>query len=118
MTFTDLKAYDGDTVKSNYAPVKGLKPLSFRLLGIDTPEMRGKCPAERAAAIKAKNYLNNEVLSKPISVEFVKWDKYGGRVLVIMRGPDGVDITKKLIDNNHGRPYNGGTKSSWCEENK
>lgn len=118
MSFTDLKAYDGDTIRSKYAPVKGLKPLSFRLLGIDTPELKGKCPAEREAAIKARDYLNTEIAGKAVTVEFVKWDKYGGRVITVVRGEDGIDVVQKLIEAGHGRPYDGGKKSTWCEEKK
>lgn len=115
VTFTDLKAYDGDTIKSSYVPIKGLSPISFRLMGIDTPEIRGKCENEIAGAIRARDFLNKEVVGKPITVEMIKWDKYGGRVIARVRNAAGEDLVDKLIAAGLGYPYDGTTKKrTWC----
>jgi endonuclease YncB( thermonuclease family) len=112
--YTDLRAYDGDTLRSTYVPIKGLPAISFRLMGIDTPELRGKCEKEKQLAILARDFLHNEVAGKPVTVDFLRWDKYGGRVIVRAYNVDGQDLTEKLIATGHGYPYNGGFKRSWC----
>lgn len=116
MTFSDLVAYDGDTIRSKYVPIKGLPPISFRLAGIDTPEMRGKCEKEKANAIRAREFLNLEIKGKPTTVEFLSWDKYGGRVISRVRNANGEDLVQKLIAAGYGRPYDGGTKKGWCSK--
>jgi endonuclease YncB( thermonuclease family) len=116
MTFTDLRAYDGDTFVSSYVPIPGLPAVRLRLIGIDTPEMRGKCDVEYVLAAKARNFLQSEVEGKPITVDFVKWDKYGGRVLIRARNAAGEDLTRKMIEAGHGYAYGGGFKRSWCNK--
>ena len=116
ITYTDLVAYDGDTIVSTYVPIPGLSAIRFRLLGIDTPEIRtAKCPEEKAAAYKARDFLTAEIKGKPTTVEFLRWDKYGGRVLVKVRNAQGEDLVAKLIAAGHGRAYDGGFKASWCK---
>ena len=50
--------YDADTFKVNikhWPDVIG-KHISIRVLGVDAPEIRGKCAAEKATARKTKQF--------------------------------------------------------------
>ena len=45
--------YDGDTLTVDAEPWPGLTArTSVRVDGIDTPEIRGRCPAEKALALQ------------------------------------------------------------------
>ena len=76
--------YDGDTcyVTAPTLP-EPLQKMSVRILGIDTPEIRADCESEKKLALKARE-LANKLFSTAEKIEFanLKWDKYGGRVLV------------------------------------
>ncbi len=50
--------YDGDTLTVDAEPEPGLTArTSVRVDGIDTPEIRGGCPAEKALALQARDFL-------------------------------------------------------------
>lgn len=116
LVYSDLVAYDGDTVVSTYRPIPGLSTIRFRLIGIDTPEIRtAKCEEEKVAALKARDFLNAEIKGKPTTVEILAWDKYGGRVLAKLRNAQGEDLAAKLVAAGLAREYHGGFKASWCK---
>ena len=75
--------YDGDTcyVSAPVLPGK-LSKMSVRVLGIDTPEIKGKCEKEKELALIGRQTAN-ELFRAATKIEFkdLKWDKYGGRVL-------------------------------------
>ena len=112
------RVLDGDTIeyKADFLPAP-LKPvLKIRVLGIDTPEKghRAQCPEEAALALKASALTKQAVKeAKSIQLQLEGWDKYGGRVLgyVLI---DGKNLGDMLIAQGLARPYDGGTKSSWC----
>ena len=110
---------DGDTVEFDapFMPDPLKKKLSIRVLGVDTPEKghRAKCAKEGEAALKASAFTKKAIeKAKKIQIELKSHDKYGGRVLgdVII---DGERLSEMLIKNGHARPYDGGTKTSWCD---
>jgi micrococcal nuclease len=113
------RVLDGDTIeyKADFLPAP-LKPvLKIRVLGIDTPEKghRAQCPEEAALALKASALTKQAVKeAKSIQLQLEGWDKYGGRVLgyVLI---DGKNLGDMLIAQGLARPYDGGTKSSWCK---
>ena len=56
-----ISVYDGDTFR---ADIRGLpdiigKNIAIRILGIDTPEIKGKCEEEKIVAIKARDFSRN-----------------------------------------------------------
>ena len=112
------RVLDGDTIeyKAPFLPAP-LKPvLKIRVLGIDTPEKghRAQCPEEAALALKASALTKQAVKeAKTIELQLQSWDKFGGRVLgyVLI---DGKNLGDMLIAQGLARPYDGGTKSSWC----
>src|SRR3990167_1058007 len=90
--------YDGDTCTVS---LPGIHPLfgeriDVRIAGIDTPEIRGRCPQEKAKALSARE-LVNEALARAgqIDLEDLGRDKYfriGARVMA-----DGQDVGVELL---------------------
>ena len=56
-----VSCYDGDTCKFTLPGIHPFfgKKIGVRIRGIDTPEIRGKCPAEKEKAKDARDYLRN-----------------------------------------------------------
>jgi len=108
--------YDGDTcyINANFLP-EPLSKMSIRILGIDTPEIRGKCDEEKELALKAREFANKVFReAKLIEYKDLDWDKYGGRLLTNVY-LDGKLYSKMIIDAGLARPYDGGTKKGWCD---
>ena len=113
--FRNNLCYDGDTCYV-IAPTlpEPLQKMSVRILGIDTPEIRAECGEEKKLALKARE-LANKLFRNANKIEFanLKWDKYGGRVLVDVY-LDGKSYKDEIINSGLAKPYDGGTKESWC----
>jgi micrococcal nuclease len=115
LSFKGLKAYDGDTIKTTLAPLKGITPLSIRVYGIDTPEITGKCDKEKLLARKARDRLNL-ILKDEITVLPMDWDKYGGRFVATVFDKNGKNVGDILISEGLAVPYFGDKKiSNWCK---
>ena len=55
---TVTSVYDGDTIKVEAEVWPGITWTgSVRVLGVDTPELTGKCPEEKAAAVAAREFV-------------------------------------------------------------
>lgn len=113
-----IRVLDGDTVEIDapFLPVELRQVLRVRLIDIDTPEKGSlaKCDLERQRSEAATRFTQMQVArAKRHEVVFVRWDKYGGRVLgdVLL---DGKSLKQMLIENRHAVRYDGGKKSSWC----
>ena len=114
------RVIDGDTVafRAEFLP-SPLKPeLSLRIYGVDTPEKgrRAKCELEAKKGQAAFEFTKVSVESAVTTkVVIMKWDKYGGRVLgdVIV---DGQSLKDLLLSKGLAKPYDGGKKRGWCEE--
>ena len=109
-------AYDGDTLRIT---MPGLPPelaeMLVRVAGVDTPEIRGKCAAEKTRAIQARDFVIRS-LAEASAVSFCdpKWEKYGKRVIAEVM-LDGKNLAAILIKNELGRPYSGGRREGWCQ---
>lgn len=104
---------DGDTFKARIPVWDGIEVVTaVRVRGIDTPEIKGKCPAEKAAALEAKARLA-VLLNGQVQLLHVEPDKYAGRVDadVIV---DGKPVAAILIAEGLARPYTGGARQGWC----
>jgi micrococcal nuclease len=111
-----IKVYDGDTITIGFFYPGSETPdrpyrMSVRLLGIDTPEMKGKSPEEKAKAKQAQSFLSSQILGKKVKLTDVALEKYG-RLLANVHC-DGVHINKLMIDNNYAVSYDGGHKSEF-----
>ncbi|MCK2169139.1 thermonuclease family protein [Thalassospira xiamenensis] len=112
-------AYDGDTI---YIRMPGLPDtiaeMSVRVAGIDAPEIRGACEAEKAAAKIARNrvrQLLNDASLTNTSVQFCnpEWGRYGGRVVAWV-AIGNTWLHELLIGEGLARPYSGGERAGWC----
>jgi micrococcal nuclease len=116
-TYDVVGIYDGDTF---YIKMTGLPPelsrIGVRVRGVDTPEMRGKCPSEKYNAQAAKAFTTRVILTagRKVTLTNLKWDKYGGRVDAdVFVG--GESLTNMLIARGYARPYIGGKRAGWCQ---
>lgn len=108
--------YDGDTFRANikdYPKIVGYR-MGVRILGIDTPEMKGKCKTEKELARKAKK-LTVSLLrgAERIELKNVKRGKYF-RLLADVY-VDGISVADELMKNGFAVKYDGGTKIDWCK---
>lgn len=85
-----------------------------RLVGIDTPELRGKCAEEKERAAAARDALARLVGQGPVRLSDVETDKYGGRVLARVATLHHGDLARALIAGGHARLYEGGARGGWC----
>ena len=115
--YMDIVCYDGYTcyVTMSVLP-KPLQKMSVRILGIDTPEIRGaECEKEKELGLKARTFAN-KVFREARNIKFsdLKWDKYGGRILSNVY-LDGYLYADMIINEQLARPYDGGKKEGWCD---
>jgi micrococcal nuclease len=110
-----IKVYDGDTVTVGFYLGDTEVPYraSVRLYGIDTPEIKGKSPEEKAKAKLAQQFLSSQILGKVVTLSNITKEKYG-RLLAEVHC-DGVHINQLMVDNNHAVSYFGGTKQEFKE---
>lgn len=111
---------DGDTLRAEMPALPDqLKKVSIRIMGVDTPEIHGKCENEKNRANEAKNFLIKKFNeTKNISYRWLEWDKYGGRILAEVFF-DGKDIGQMMIDTGYAVPYHGEKKQQiWCSITK
>jgi len=112
-------AYDGDTI---YIQMPGLPDpisrMSVRVAGLDAPEIRGACDAEKSAAAAARDRVRallDQAVQTNTPVQFCNpgWGRYGGRVVAWVAVGD-VWLHELLIREGHARPYDGGERGGWC----
>ena len=110
-----ISVYDGDTFRVDIDELSDIvgKNIAIRILGIDTPEIKGQCDKEKQLAIKARDftrhYLNN---ASSIQLSNLKRDKYF-RLLADVY-VDGKSLAAALLANNLAVRYSGNKKSNWC----
>ena len=98
--------YDGDTCTT-------LKGEKIRLACIDTPELKGK-RADPIPAKEARDYLNNLVANKEVSIKRITKDRYGRTVGELFK--DDVNIQKLIVQKGYGKIYN--KYANQCEWSK
>ncbi|UIJ71852.1 thermonuclease family protein [Aurantimonas sp. HBX-1] len=110
-----IKVRDGDTVEVEAFvwPMQAVQ-VAVRLQGIDAPEHRGKCDAEKAAAARATERLAALLGDGPVTLADISGDKYFGRVLATLSTADYPDLGKILLREGLVAPYGGGKRRDWC----
>jgi endonuclease YncB( thermonuclease family) len=112
-----LKVIDGDTllVRARIWVGQDIE-IKVRIAGIDAPELRGRCPAERELARKARDFLRDRVAARPVRLQLIQHGKYAGRVLAHVASDDGIDLGGALLAAGHARRYDGGARRGWCDD--
>ncbi|MEZ0224967.1 MAG: thermonuclease family protein [Alphaproteobacteria bacterium] len=113
-----VKVVDGDTFQVIAEIWKGTFVLTdLRVNGIDTPEKKGraKCAHEAQLAEQASAATKALIDGKDVLLYNVQYEKYGGRVLGDAKTLDGTSVADNLVGKKLAKPYDGGTKTSWCK---
>ena len=118
-----IKVYDGDTITiATKLPFTKKSDIIYRfpvrLIGIDTPEMKGKdvSEEEKTAAKSAQQFVSNLVLNKYVTLKNVQNEKYG-RILADVYIGD-IHLNDLLLKEGYALPYDGTTKQkpvSWLK---
>jgi endonuclease YncB( thermonuclease family) len=97
---------DGDTIR-----VAG---QVVRIMGLDAPEMRGRCPRERQLAQRAQARMT-QLVARGVVLERHGLDRWR-RQLAVVRDRTGRDLAWVMIAEGLARPYDGrGPRGSWCD---
>ena len=100
----ETSIYDADTFTVNiegYPPIVGER-IPIRLLGVDTPEIKGKCESEIVKARQAKQFTVQAIRSaKTIELRNIERGKYF-RILANVY-LDGNNLANSLIQSGHAR---------------
>jgi endonuclease YncB( thermonuclease family) len=112
-----LRVLDGDTFEARVHVWPGIDiTTKVRLRGIDAPELRARCPEERAKAEAAREALRAMLAEGDIAVMRVGLDKYGGRVLADTATRMTPDVSATMLAKGHARAYGGGRRETWCPQ--
>ena len=110
-----LRVIDGDSFVAEARVWPGhTVTVSVRIRGIDAPEMKGRCEAERRAAMRSRAALEAIIGPGPIAMTNIGGGKYYGRVLADVTAPDGRAAAQAMIAHNEARAYAGGKRLAWC----
>ena len=110
-----VEVIDGDTLKVRAHIWLGQAvETSVRLDGINAPELKGDCAAERRLAAAAKDYLARRLADGAVSLRDITYDKYGGRVVARVDDAAGRDLAAELVAAGFALPYDGGKRGTWC----
>jgi endonuclease YncB( thermonuclease family) len=101
---------DGDTFEARAAIWLGQSiEVRVRIAGVDAPELRARCDAERIRAEAARDWLVRRIEGAEVRLSEVHYDKYGGRVDATVRDGTG-DVGAALLASGLARPYHGGRR--------
>jgi endonuclease YncB( thermonuclease family) len=110
-----VEVVDGDTLRVRARIwLDQTVETRVRLTGIDAPELHNStCDAERQAGERARARLAQLAQSRQVVLEDIRPDKYGGRVLARVRGPNG-DLGRDMLADGYALPYSGSNRGKWC----
>ena len=109
-----IKVIDGDTFRVDINELPDIigKNIRIRILGIDTPEINGKCAFEKELAIKARDFVQI-LLDNADSVILKNLDRGNFFRLLAEVIVDGKNLGELLIAKDLAVRYQG-KKSTWC----
>ena len=108
-----VQVIDGDTIEVNAHPWPGMTVrVLVRLDTIDAPEIAGKCPEEKALAIRARNRLR-ALAGSTVQLVDVRRGRLARRVRARVQ-VDGRPVGAVLVAEGLARPYDGGKREGWC----
>jgi endonuclease YncB( thermonuclease family) len=111
-----LRVIDGDTFEARVHVWPGLDiTTKIRLRGIDAPELKARCPAERTMAEAARDALADILAEGAVGISAVTPDKYGGRVVADAATRSVASVSAELQAKGLARGYRGGRRLGWCD---
>ena len=132
-----LETHDGDTMKVAIVEGGRVRKVTIRVLGVDTPEVRARDPAEKAAGIRARDFvaawalpaqfsvggayaeadLKRAYAEEPVmlDVDFAGRDKYGRALGAVYKPGGQTSLSDELVAAGHAVAYDGGTKASFSK---
>lgn len=111
-----IKVLEGDTLEVRLDVwLSQQVETKLRIIGIDTPEIKGKCEFERNKSQEARAEMIRLINDSFVSISNIRYGKYAGRVIGDVKTSDGVDVAKHMIEKGLARPYKGRKRTSWCE---
>lgn len=110
-----VRVIDGDTfdAQAHIWPGQTLR-VRVRLRGIDAPEIRSRCAAEKAAGERARAALEGMIGGATVRMRNIAGGKYYGRVLADVTTETGEAVAERLLADALARPYRGGRRESAC----
>jgi micrococcal nuclease len=113
-SFEVLRVVDGDTFEARVPIWLGQSvTVKIRLTGVDTPEMRGKCPEETELAERARRFTQSWLAQDGLRLVDIKYGTYAGRVLATARSQTGQTLSQALLGAELAKPYLG-RRAQWC----
>lgn len=97
-------AIDGDTIM--------WRGESVRVVGVDTPEIHGRCALEIELARSARRFTAAELDKGETTIERIGRDRFGRTLAIVRIGR--ADLADLLIAAGYGRPYHGERRKPWC----
>jgi micrococcal nuclease len=99
--------YDGDTIRVNIDLGFGviLVDQSIRLLGLDTPEIKGE---ERPQGLISRNFVTERIpVGSYITITTVKdrKEKFGRYLATVFYGDDMKNLNEELLQSGMAKPY-------------
>lgn len=111
-----LRVIDGDTILVAAKPwPQQMMEVYVRLRGIDAPELKSACSADRDAGQQARAALTGLTDGQgEIQLTHISGDKYFGRVVADVSFSDGRNPAQEMLSAGYVAPYDGGRKSKTC----
>lgn len=109
-----VDVYDGDTITVILPFAGSFYKSKIRLLGVDTPEIKTTNADEKAAALKARDWVRDQVLNRHAWLHCKGPDKYGRLLANVYPTAERTEsVNDMLVRLNYGKRYDGGTKSKF-----
>ncbi len=113
---TPVRTIDGDTFEARVDvwPRQAVV-VSVRIIGIDAPELRGRCEDERMAALRARVALDEALTAAgTVYLVNVQEDAYAGRVDADVYDPNGASLAARMLAAGLAVPMGTRRTKDWC----
>lgn len=112
-----VRVVDGDTIEVEALVWPGHRVrVAIRIRGIDAPELRSRCAAEKVAARVARSELERIVGLERVFLVNVGPDKYFGRAVADVKTANGAGVAEQMAEKALVRLYDGGTRVPFCRD--
>ena len=110
---TISRVVDGDTFDVDVIVWPDISVSTrVRVRGVDTPEIRGKCQAEKDLAIQA-TARTSDLIGGHVILENIAKDSFGRSLATVILN-DGRDLADVLKSEGLGREWHKGKRNDWC----